>query len=161
MECEQSYFSLCATLPLVIGIVGLFKIDTIVDLLSIGVGVGKIKKTKSQLSVETTEGNIKLPNVKMPSFDWEMYYLNENYEELKDGQWTLSEMPDLDRTRCPQFRDLLIPEYIYAKDYKGGDLRCMIESQFDDLCYLFTIHKDDMINYSSMIETFLNVIEEN
>lgn len=161
MECEQSYFSLCTMLPVALGILGFLKMDTLLDLAVTGVGVGKLKKTKQQLRVETTEGNIKLPTVKMPCLEWEMYFLNENYEELEDGLQKLSEMPNLDKTRCPQFRDLLICEHIYAKDYGRGDLRCVIESSFDDACYLFSIHRDEMINYSSMIETFLNCIEEN
>lgn len=161
MECEQSYFSLCTMVPVALGILGFFKIDTLFELALTGVGVGKLKKTKQQLRVETTEGNIKLPTVKMPCLEWEMYFLNEYYEEIEDGLQKMSEIPDLNKTRCPQYRDLLICENIYANDYRGGDLRCVIESPFDDTCYIFTIHKDVMINYTSMIETFLTSIEEN
>jgi hypothetical protein len=160
MECEQSYFSLCTMLPVALGILGFLKMDTLLDLAVTGVGVGKLKKTKQQLRVETTEGNIKLPTVKMPCLEWEVYFLNEDIE-TEDGYHILSVVDGVNKTRCPQFRDLLICEHIYAKDYGRGDLRCVIESPFDDVCYLFSIHRDEMINYSSMIETFLKCIEEN
>ena len=161
MDCqeEQSYFSFCALLPLAIGVLSFFNIDKILNLAINGVGVGKINKVKNTLSVKTSEGVIMFPNVKLPSFDWEMYFTSEKID-VEDGTHDSTIVDDISMTRCPQFRDTIICEYLYSQDVGSEDIRGIITSHLDGLCYVFTVKKGEIIDYKKFIDQFLQQIED-
>lgn len=161
MECEQSYFTFCTLFPLAIGIFSFIKLDTLIDVAINGVGVGKLRKNKQHLTVNTPEGYVRLPTVKMPTIDWEVYFIDDE-TDLKDGFHNLSLIDNLSKTICKQHRDLLLCEYLYPKDYScKEDVKMAISSPLDDYCYVFTVKGSDPIDYTSRLQTFLNEIEEN
>ena len=159
MECEQSYFTVCTLLPITLGLFTFFKIDMLIDIALNGVGTSRLKKIKNNVTIETTEGKMKLPTAKFPNLDWEMYFVNES-TDVKDGMNDLSNVENLKMTKCKQFRDLVVCEYIYSTDFSKGDIRGVISSPLDDLCYVFTVKQGEMIDYKKHIEAFLEQIEE-
>ena len=160
MDCEQSYIGFCTLFPIIIGSIVFLKLDVLVDIAIHGVGIGKLKKVKKNITVDTSEGVLKLPTAKLPSLDWEMYFIDED-TEVKDGINDLDAVENLKMTKCKQFRDLVLCEYIYSNDFREGDIKVIISSPLDDLCYVFTVKEGETINYKKNIEDFLKEIEEN
>ena len=158
MECEQSYFTFCTLFPFTLGLFGFLKLDTLIDIVINGAGVGRFRKTKKKLTIETTEGQLRIPTVKLPNLDWEMYFIDEN-SDIEDGFHVVDDIEDLDKTKCKQYRDLLLCEYFYSSDYCSGDLKAVLSSPLDDWCYVFTVNEGDTIDYKTRIETFLTEIE--
>ncbi len=160
MECEQSYFTFCTLFPLAIGFFVFLKVDTLIDIALNGVGTGRLKKIKNSVTVQTTEGNMKVPTAKLPNLDWEVYLVNDD-TEVKDGMNDLDVINDANLVKCKQYRDLLMCEYLYSSDFKKGDIKVVISSPLDDLCYIFSVKEGEMIDYKKHIELFLEEIEEN
>jgi len=150
----------CALLPVTLGIFALCKMDVLIDIALNGTGVGRIKKTKQKVTVQTSEGVLKIPTAKFPNLDWEMYFIEE-VTDVKDGINDLDNIMSLKMSKCKQFRDLVLCEYIYSTDFKRGDIKLAISSPLDDLCYVFTVKEGDVIDYKNNIEDFLKEIEEN
>ena len=160
MDCEQSYIGFCTLFPIIVGSIVFLKLDTLVDIALNGPGIGKLKKTKQNVTVDTSEGSLKIPTAKFPNMDWEMYFIDEE-TDVKDGINDLDAIEDINLTRCKQFRDLVLCEYIYSTDLRKGDIKAVISSPLDDLCFVFTVKEGEIINYKKNIEDFLKEIEEN
>lgn len=160
MDCEQSYIGFCTFFPIIVGSIVFLKLDTLVDIALNGAGVGKLKKVKQNVTVDTSEGVLKLPTAKFPNMDWEMYFIDED-SDIKDGINDVDAIVDLKMTRCKQFRDLVLCEYIYSTDLRKGDIKLVVSSPLDDLCYVFTVKEGEIIDYKKNIEDFLKEIEEN
>ena len=160
MECEQSYISFCTLFPIIVGSIVFLKLDTLVDVALNGSGIGKLKKVKHNVTVDTSEGTLKIPTAKFPNMDWEMFFIDED-TDVKDGVNDLDAIENLKTTKCKQYRDLVLCEYVYSTDLRKGDIKLVVSSPLDDLCYLSTIKEGEIIDYKKNIQEFLKEIEEN
>ena len=161
MDCEQSYFSFCSLLPFAIAGFALYFSDKIVELMITGVGKGRIRKVKKALMIDTDDGMLKLPTVKLPNMEWEVHTITQSGDsyKLNDGINKMNKVECISSIRCKLFRDILICENFYNE--LKQDMRGFISSPFDDLCYVFTIKPGEVIDYRRYINEFLEEIEEN
>ena len=161
MECEQSYLSFCTLFPLAIAGCAFYFSDKIVELMLTGIGKGRIRKVKKTLMIDTDDGILKLPTVKLPNMEWEVHTITQSGDSyvLSDGVNCMSKVDYISTIRCKLFRDILICENIYNET--KDDLRGFISSPFDDMCYVFTIKPGEVIDYRSYVNEFLEQIEEN
>jgi hypothetical protein len=122
--------------------------------------VGIVKCKRGQLTVNTTSGVINLPNVTMPSYDWDVRFFTEKsgFAE-QNGVHCSSVLDNFTCLRANVTRNILICEYFYPEDI-GKEVKCVINSPFDDLCYVKSLQSGKPIDYKMLCDQFALEIEQ-
>ena len=157
MDCEQSYFSVFMLVSMT-G-VALYNYSTILSIIINGTGKGIIRTSKRNATLETTEGVLSIPSVKLPSLDWEVHLFEKNCE-IPDGLSSLDVVKSINTTPCLVKGRTLICEYIYPEQLGAETIRGYVSSIFDNECYVFTINKGEMIDYRKFANQFMLEIED-
>lgn len=123
--------------------------------------VGIVKCRKGKLAVKTSNiGIITLPQIALPSYDWDVIFFTEKsgFNE-QDGLHDSSVIDNFRGIRPMMVRNMLICQYLYSDDL-GKGVKCVINSPFDDICYVRTLEAGEMINYRSYCDDFATKIEQ-
>lgn len=121
---------------------------------------GVIKCRKGQLTVNTTSGLLRLPQVTLPSYDWDVHFFTDKsgFKE-QDGLHDSSVIDSFQNISAVVIRNILICEHLYPEDI-GIGVKCVINSPFDDVCYVRTLEPNKPIDYKSLCSEFTTKIEE-
>ena len=121
-----------------------------------GSDLGNIKIGKKTINVVSTNGNINIPTLTLPSFDWTVGFFMEDIEHIKDGMNDYDIIMDNRVLCCNILRNKLVCEYMYPEQVDGNKrVRGYIGSLFDQKCYVFTVDNDEPIDYRK----FSNLLE--
>ena len=102
MECSQESYSLCSLF--MVSFVGIifYNYDTVLDFMIHGTGKGKVRISKGNTTVDSNMGTIHLPNIKLPSLDWEvkLFKDTDDNSSIKDGLNDLETVSSLNTMDC-------------------------------------------------------------
>ena len=162
MDYSQESFSFYPMLMFSFAGIVLYNYVSILDYMIHGVGKGKIKVSKGNATVDSTMGVVHLPNVKLPSLDWEVKLFKETDENssVKDGLNNLDVVSSLDTIDCKVNGRTLICEFVYPEQLGVETIRGYVSSIFDDECYVFTVNRGEMIDYRSFANSFMLLLED-
>lgn len=127
---------------------------TIVDLMIHGTGLGYVVKCKNGgFLTKTTMGTVRIPTVKVPSLEWELRFYPSL--DISDGTYGNSDILK-NRAFVPTrvSNTTLLCEYIYPSDIGPGDIKGCLISEFDDVCYVFTLDSSLPIDYNKYCNLF-------
>lgn len=132
---------------------------TIVDLMVYGSGLGHVVRCKnSGFLTKTVMGTVRIPTVKLPSLEWELRF----YPSLgiSDGTYGNSDVLT-NRPFVPTrvSNTTLLCEYMYPSDIGPGKVKGCLISEFDDVCYVFTLDRSVPIDYNKYCNLFEQELE--
>lgn len=157
MDCEQSYFY--EMFPLSILGLAMYNYSSLISFIINGTGKGVISISKRNIIVDTTIGQLSVPNVKLPSLDWEVHLFKSEHD-IKDGLNGLDNVKDIDTIRCNVNGSTLLCEFIYPEQLCVEEIRGYISSIFDDECFVFTVKRGEMIDYRKFANEFMLILED-
>ena len=119
-----------------------------------GSDLGHAVKCKNGYVTQTTMGTIRTPMINLPSFEWELRFYTSL--GISDGTYdntdVLANIPFVPTTVN---NTSLLCEYMYPSDIGSGEVKGCLISEFDDVCYVFTLDSSvpiDYIRYCSLFE---------
>ena len=148
MYCEYELFSFCAMMPIsVIGFM-LWNYQYIIKSMTYGTDLGNVKFSRRSLEVATTQGQLSIPVMTLPSYDWNVGFFVGDTSTVRDGINDYAVVENHDRIDCNIVRNKLICEYLYPEQVNGTSLvRGYVGSMFDGECYVFTVDNGGAIDY--------------
>ena len=161
MDYLKESFSFCSMF--MVSFVGIIFYNSmnIFEFMIHGVGKGRVKISKRTAEVDTTIGNIVIPNVILPSLDWEVHlFETKGNEKIEDGINSLNVVSRVNTIECKVKGRTLLCEYIYPEELGSETIRGYISSIFDDECYVFTVKNGEMIDYRSFANKFMLQLED-
>lgn len=127
---------------------------------SLSSDVGMVKCRKGKLTVNTTSGLIRLPHVKLPSYDWDVHFFTDkSVFNQQDGLHDSSVMDSFQKQSALVIRNILVCEHLYPEDI-GTGVKCVINSPFDNVCYVHSLEPNRPIDYRLLCNEFATKIEE-
>ena len=134
------------------------------NLMTLSPGVGRVfsrthpKSKQKGVFVDTNIGRVKIPFVKLPSPDTEIYFFVDEKVVEKRGlinRTVFNERYKYLQTEPLKRYDLgIITDILKPTDFKNKKRICgFISSIFEDYIYLFVV-EDDIINYEKIFENF-------
>lgn len=115
---------------------------------------GRIRKTKTGLFTNTTDGNVRIPDVKLPNLETEIHILNEGYEG-RTGMIPVSEVLEYRRNQLKTVRDRAICEFLYPEDIGCNSvLYVCVMSQFEEDCLVTAVEMGEPIDYKKMLYNY-------
>ena len=157
MTCSEEFSTLCGIFSVSVITYTLYNYSSVLNFIIHGSGKGIIRTTGSNRNavVDTTNGVLVIPSVKLPSLDWTVSLFDyETTKHIKDGLQSLDIMSNIDNLECKVKGRTLLCEYVYPEDIGAEKIRGCISSIFDNECYVFTVEKGNMINYKSYSNEF-------
>ena len=123
-------------------------------LTTISSDVGILKCRKGQLTINTTSGPLRLPQVAMPSYDWDVrFFTSDSGFNQEDGLHDSNVIEGHRSVPAKMIRNILVCEYLYPEDL-GKGVKCVMNSPFDDVCYVKTLESRKPIDYRAIANDF-------
>lgn len=134
------------------------------NLMTLNPGTGKVfsrthpKSKKKGIFVDTNVGRIKLPFIKLPSIDTEIYFFtDENIiekSELVNRNVFNEKYSFLETEKLKHYEMGIITDVLKPEDFKNKNRICgFVSSLFEDYIYVFTI-ENNIIDYEKIFEDF-------
>jgi hypothetical protein len=161
MFCEYEVFSFCTLMPLSVISFMVWNYEFIIKSLTYGADIGNVRFTKRSLDVETTQGGLSIPVLTLPSYDWSVGFFVDDSSTVTDGfnDWNVIEKHEV--LNCNIVRNKLICEYMYPHQITGKlQVRGFVGSMFDSECYVFTVEKDQPIDYQKYCNELADHLED-
>jgi len=141
-------FSFCTLMPVSVIGFALWHYETFIKCLVYHSTIGNVKFSKTSLEVESVQGKINVPCVKLPSYDWSVGFFVDGAFGVKDGFNIWDVVEENNTLQCSIVRNNLICEYTYPNHINGKPtVRGYIGSVFDEECYVFTVENGEPIDY--------------
>lgn len=136
-----------------------YNFRTIVDLMVYGSELGHIVKCKDGgFLTKTIMGMVRIPTVKLPSLEWELRFYPSL--EIPDGSYDNTDiLKNHHFVPTTVSTTSLLCEYMYPSDIGPGDVKGCLISEFDDVCYVFTLDRSVPIDYNKYCTLFEHELE--
>lgn len=133
-------------------------------------GTGKLfsrthpKSKKKGVFVDTNVGRVKVPFVKLPSPDTEIYFFNDEKiiekSELINRDIFNEKYSYLEKEGLKRYEMGIVTDILKPRDFKNKNRVCgFISSLFEDYIYVFVV-ENDMINYEKIFQNFDDELEK-
>jgi len=134
------------------------------NLATLSPGTGRVfmrkhpKSKKKGLFIDTNVGRIKIPFVKLPSPDTEIYFFKDesmvHHNHIVGRTYFMENYQKLEFEPLKRYDMGIIADFIHPTDYKNKRKVCgFISSLFEDYIYLFAID-DELIDYEKLFEEY-------
>lgn len=115
---------------------------------------GRIRKLKQGLIIRTTDGMVRIPDVKLPNLETEIHILKTTYDG-RSGMVPVSEVLEHRSHQLRTIRDRAICEILYPEDIGCNTvLHVCVMSQFEDDCLVTAVEMGEPIDYKKMLYNF-------
>lgn len=116
--------------------------------------VGILKCKKGKLTINTTSGPLRVAQVTLPSYDWDVHFFtaDSGFNE-QDGLHDSSVIDNHGSIPTKTVRNILVCEHLYPEDL-GKGVKCVMNSPFDDVCYVKTLEPRKPIDYRAIANEF-------
>ncbi len=134
------------------------------NLMTLNPGTGRLfsrthpKSKKKGVFVDTNVGRIKMPFIKLPSPDTEIYFFTDEKDiekaELVDRKTFNERYSHLGTESLKRYDLGVITDVLKPQDFKNKDRICgFVSSLFEDYIYVFVI-EDKIIDYGKIFKDF-------
>ena len=134
------------------------------NLVTLNPGTGRVfmrkhpKSKKKGLFIDTNVGRIKIPFVKLPSPDTEIYFFTDessvHHSHIVGREFFMENYQSLNYEALKRYDVGIITDIMKPSDFKNKKKICgFISSLFEDYIYLFVI-EDEMIDYEKLFEEY-------